>query len=402
METPSTSTAVQTIPNITEIQKIIGSAPATLAANISSKDKAIKAAEDLILAHTTFGMSPELDGRIAIYNDKAKKTISAINEKRKPFTQMVTALAKQFTGCESDIKAKVDELQKLRDDYATKLMVERKEKERLAALQLAKDQEIVEVKKAVKTAISNAFYAYLTAKKTKVNELFDKLTLETFEAKKPIFPSPVSLFNPADLKALVLDIPKNTLTKEESAEIVKTILEDDATHIHYATEYRTSMQVFQKETVDKLPSKKLQLEELSKASEEEAKKLLEEQLKRSEDATKELQKEQEAASKTAAIEVATVAAGESSMATFGNFFGALSGPTAPRVKESTEIIIKNISGYAQIFQFWLSNEGSKLTTEQIEKKTIGQMKLFCENFAVKTGELITSEFIEYKDKYKAK
>lgn len=401
METPETTTAVQTMPDFEQIQGIIGSAPATLKANITSKDNAIKAANDLILAHTTTGMTPELDGRIAIYTDKAKKTITTINEKRKPFTQMVTALTKQFTGCEADIKAKVDELQKLRDDYVTKLMNDKKEADRQAAIKLAKEKEQLEVKQAVKTALSNAFYALIAAKKTKVNELFDKLTLETFEEKKHIFSTPISTFNPIDLRNLVLTIPANTLTKEETEAITKAVLEDDATHIQYATEYRNSMSVFQKETIDKLPTKKLQLEELSKASEEEAKKLLEAQQKRAEEAAKELIKEQETASKVAEIAAVAEAAGQSAMASFGASFSGGSSATL-QVKESTQITVKHNSGYAQIFQFWLLNEGGNLTTEQIEKKTIGQMKKFCEDFATKHGEYITSEFLEYTDKYKAK
>ncbi|MFA5849974.1 MAG: hypothetical protein WC833_08825 [Bacteroidales bacterium] len=400
MET-NTNTALQTLPNITEIQKIIGDAPATLTANISSKEKAVKAADDLITAHTTTGMTPALDAQMAEYTDKAKKTITAINEKRKPFTQMMDELKKQFTGCETTIKAKVDEVQKLRDDYATKLMKEKQEQDRIAAEKLAREKEVIAVRQAIKTALGTAFYEFITSKKKKVNELFDTLTLEKFEVDSQKFSAPVSMFTPRHLQELRISVSSTILKVEEINALILEVAQDDALYVHYANEYRNIMTVFQKETVDKLPSKKQQLEDLAKADEEEKAKLLEQENKRKEEATAALQKEQDEASKTVEINAATQAAGETTQASMGALFSAAA-TEAPKVKTGTEIIVKNKVGYSLIFQFWFEHEGKDLDPEKIEKKTIGQMKKFCEDHAVKTGELIDSVLIEYNDVYKAK
>jgi len=395
-----TNTTLQTIPNIQEIQKIIGDAPATLTANINSKDKAVKAADDLITAHTTTGMTSMLDARMAEYTDKAKKTITAINEKRKPFTQVMDELKKQFTGCETTIKAKVDEVQKIRDDYATKLMKEKQEQDRIAAAKLAKEKEVIAVKQSIKTALGTAFYEYITTKKKKVNELFDALTLERFEEDSQKFSTPVSMFTPKHLQKLQITVSSSILQVEEINTLILEVAQDNALYVHYANEYRNIMTVFQKETVDKLPSKKQQLEDLAKADEEEKKKLLEQESKRKEEETATLQKEQEEASKTVEVNAATQAAAENTQASIGALFGTTI--TEPRVKSGTEIIVKNKAGYALIFQFWFEQEGKNLDNEKIEKKTIGQMKKFCEEYAVKTGELIDSVLIEYNDVYKAK
>jgi hypothetical protein len=397
-----TITSIQTIPNIGEIQKIIGSAPATLEANIKSKINAIKAADELILLHTNFGMTEKLNADMAIYTDKAKKTITALNEKRKPFTQMMTELSKQFTGCETSIKGKVDELQKLRDDYVAMLMRQKQEAERIAAQKLAREKEVVDVRAKIKTAISVAFYNMITAKKTKVNEIFDAVTLNTYEATQQMLSTRISLFSPAQLAALNIVLPATTLPAADVLNLKQEVLEDDALRLHYASEYQSAMTVFQKDTIDRLPSKRQQLEEMAKATEKQKAKLLEDEAKRKKEVADQLIKEQEAANARMEVTVATQAAAEASQAVFGAMFSSGNNGEAPRVKETTEIIVKEVSGYALIFQFWLENEGKGLEVDKIEKKTIGQMKKYCEDYATKTGEVIVSNLIEYKDKYKAK
>lgn len=52
--------------------------------------------------------------------------------------------------------------------------------------------------------------------------------------------------------------------------------------------------------------------------------------------------------------------------------------------------------------FWFEREGKNLPNEKIEKKSIAQMKKFCEDIANKDGEIITSNFITYKEVVTAK
>ena len=74
----------------------------------------------------------------------------------------------------------------------------------------------------------------------------------------------------------------------------------------------------------------------------------------------------------------------------------------PQVKEGVEIVVKNPVAYGLIFQFWFEKEGKTLSAEKIEKKSIGQMKKFCEDYTLKTGETINNPLISYKDVFKAK
>ena len=72
------------------------------------------------------------------------------------------------------------------------------------------------------------------------------------------------------------------------------------------------------------------------------------------------------------------------------------------VKKTLSIEVSNPAGYGQIFMFWFEREGKNLPNEKIEKKSIAQMKKFCEDIANKDGEIITSNFITYKEVVTAK
>jgi len=62
-----------------------------------------------------------------------------------------------------------------------------------------------------------------------------------------------------------------------------------------------------------------------------------------------------------------------------------------------DMIVKHPSAYAYIFQFWFDKEGKNLAIDEIEKKSLKQMKTFCEKYAHKNDETIQSPYIEYKE-----
>ena len=387
--------------NISEVQSIIGQAPATLQANMTSRDNAVKAGNELIEASKNIGMSADLDAKMAIYVEKARKSLKAINDKRKPFTQMMDEVKKRFTECENDIKAKADEVQKIRDDHATKLMKEKLAKEEEERKKLEKEKEVIAVRQQIKTKLSEAFYNFVAEKKSKVNAIFDSITLDTYNDIKASLDSPVSIFTPKALQDLSISVESNILTADEIQALKSEISQDDSLHVHYASEYRNIMSVFQQEVRDKLPSKLTQLEELSRADAAEAERIKNEEAARQEEERIKLENEKNAAIDNAIVTAAAEAAAETTQATMGALFNTNS-VEAPRVKERTEIKILNKAAYSLIFMFWFEKEGVNLDSEKIEKKTLAQMKKFCEDYAVSTGELIDSKLIEYVDVYKAK
>lgn len=392
--------SLQVMPDIQAIKKIIGDAPATLEANIKSRDNAIKVAEDLIKAYAN-GMNPQLDTQMAVFVEKGNKTIKAINEKRKPFTQMMDELKKRFTGCESDIKAKVDEIQGYRNDWAAEIMKKRQEEERAARQKLEKEKEEIRINAEIKAAVGVAFYEHIADKKRAAQERFNRITLANFDEEEVIFSKPVSIYTPAKFAELKVTLPESSiLTKEEIVLISAKILADETLYVHYFNEYDSTMSVFQKSMQDLLPSKKKELKDLEAADEAKKAEIEAEQKRREEAAAAQIAAEAERSSKTVADNASAEAAASTVNAAMNSLFTPVM--EAPKVKEGTEIVIKNKAGYALIFQFWFEKEGKSLDNEKIEKKSIAQMKKFCEDYTIKTGETIESPFVEYKDTYKAK
>lgn len=402
METTQQNT--QLIPiNVNEIQKILKDAPSTLLANIDSKDRAIKAADDLIKAKEKVGMNENLDNQMSGYISKANKTIKTLNERRKSFTQMMDELKKKFTGCESDIKAKVDIIQGFRNEYATEQIRLQQEKERLAALKIAKEKERNIIIQQVKDDVSTAFFEYVKEKKEASMKYLNSITLEDFEDKSTAIKDSPIIFTPAQLKGLKLNSSIITAhhTQEEINAIVQEILSEDSLHIHYSNQYSNIMSAHKRQLVDRLPSLKKELEALAVANEEEQKRIEAERVLRikAEKETILTEVAEQASEQLMQNKVETATA--NATVTMNNMF-CFPSVSIPKVKVDVEIEVLNNAAYALLFQYWFERKGKDMDASSIEKMTIARIKKFCEDYIRDTGEEITSPLLKIKDRYKAK
>ena len=295
---------------VQKLQEIVATAPEILQLNIASKTKAIEAGQKLVDA-AKLGMSDFQDEQLSIFMTKAKKTIDSMNERRKPFTQIVDAVKKQFTALESDLKPIMEEIQGYRNSYATQKMLAKQEADRVALLQLNKDKELIEIRKDFEREITSCL----------------------------------------------------------------------------------------KEDKDKLPSKKAELIEISKAGVEEKKRLEEESIKRQQEEAAALLLQQQEMERKAQEEAAINA----SAATAGAMIDAsVASSETPNVKEGYLITLKSTAGYLLLVQFWFEKEGKTMSVDKFEKFTFDRVKRFCEAYAVKNEEFIQSPLIEYQPIYKAK
>ena len=74
---------------------------------------------------------------------------------------------------------------------------------------------------------------------------------------------------------------------------------------------------------------------------------------------------------------------------------------APETRDGFKITLLNKTAVAEIFTFWFQREGMTLTISELEKKSITQMKAFCEKIGHKSGDMIVSENLKYEPVYKA-
>ena len=452
-----------TIVKIDEFKNLISTAPNVLAENQESKSKAIEVGKSLI-EEAKQGMNDVIDSKLANYIEKVKKTKKAMNDKRSPFTQMMTIISKEFTSLENSLDEPLNEAQCIRNEYATKIMQERQEAEKQAQLKLAKEQEAIEIERLFRIGYASASEDYILDFKKSKLEWFNGLTLETIEAaENEICNFDNNLRDSQFCFQVTLPLSVKYHSVEEKVDITGKITQG----LCYSSmgDFKRSMGDFKQELLDLLPSKKNQLLEIErlrleaieiqkaeaerqrKAEEDaaEAKRLLDleqdlekkakmeeearvaalkaeeqrqlaeseelerkrkleeaEELERQRQESARIKAEEESNQKKqeAEAEAAVQAAGQSVNAMVDSQVDLFT--EAPKVKESYNIEVLNSGGYLQLVAFWFENEGKNLPCEKIESMTFGRIKTFCEKYAIKNDTIIDSKLLFYKPIYKAK
>ncbi|MBV5329775.1 MAG: hypothetical protein JZU65_19465 [Chlorobium sp.] len=388
-----------------KLVEIVQTAPAIFIDNKTRHDKAITYGENLLNKVEEVGMNEEMDTLLADYQAKIRVTYKTIYEARRPFTQIVDQVKKEFTSLEADIDPAGKNniffnIQRVRDIYVTEKVKAQKAKEAEALRLQNIEREKIEIAKQVEIAINQAFGEYILKLKTTLNSLFEGMTLATLQADQEALTAtqlslPREIFDSFTARHFFV----NFITPEEVNEIIKQTKSEDLFDDLNAV-CQIDLKEYKRELIEKIPSKKKELEAIASASQEEAERLQKEADDRKFAEAQRL--ETEAAQKVTESnqEAEVTAAGktlESTIATQAELF-----TEAPKTKDGYQIEVLNKAGYGLIFQFWFEKEGRNLDSEKIEKKTIGQMKKFCEDLAIKNDEKIVSPLLKYVETYKAK
>lgn len=404
MEANNTSLQVQQNTESGEFNNlpvILNSAPEILMQNQTSKSKATEAYLTIENLITYNGMSDFYDNELAKFVEKGKKTIISMNDRRKPVTQMIDLIKKEFTSLESDLKSTVDKAQSQRNAYATEKMKIKQEEDRQAALRLAKEKEIIEYRKSCEIAVSSYFTECASKIKSQFLNDFNSLTLDNID--KAGFESTSSNFDTYFYKGVEILLPIGEedayyhLTNEERHSIKNEFI--DADYSAQKAQFKAEIQSQLRELVDKIPSKKAELQTLALADAAETERLLKEKEAREKDEADRIAKEAENKRKEAETAASVKAAGEQAAVLVDAQAGLFE---APKVVESYEIKLTNIAGYLMLIQFWFEKEGKSLPQDKFEKFTFARAKAFCENYAKKNDEFIKNPTIIYEPKYKAK
>lgn len=350
-------------------------------------------------------LSPELDKLCNDFIAKANQRLKEMNERRAPVTQMLTAVQKLFTSLEAklDIKKPDTEMaiiQSFRNDYARQVAEEKKRREEEAARIARKQQDEIKLIANAEVAITNTFTQYLTNQKSALQARFNALTLDTIdEASKSL-----QEYNPeldlnkvfANLKSTLVSYSHNP---EEISAIVDSLLETKT--VDMPEKFKSDMLDLKAELIAKLPSKKAELEAIAQASEEEKKRLEDERKKREEAEAERLRQEAAEAQRQAELKAQADAAAAETMVLFEKEAALTMESEEPETRQGYEIVVSSKAAYVQIFQLWWEHEGRNLDSAKIEKKSMAQMKKFCETLAHKQNIKIESQFITYEPTYKA-
>ncbi|MDR1340120.1 MAG: hypothetical protein LBK58_08730 [Prevotellaceae bacterium] len=393
---PATVTDIQL--DVEGMQGVFSSAPEILSQNMESREKACAAGRAMLENADRAGMSDALDRQMKGLADKLKTTVEAMNIRRKPFTQLITAVQKKFTGLEKEVSETAQEIQRRRDAYATEKIEKQKERERIEHERLERERLTIQLQKGIELKISNSFIADLTEAKRLLFDKFNSSTIDSIEERRneiESFSEEYAYIAPADIKPMKFG--GLTFDGEEVSAIIAKCVEGLSDG--FSEQYRTEISALKRELSDKLPSKLRELQELAKSTAEELERLEQEAAEREAEERKRLEQEAAEAEKKAA-EAAELRATAGTIDAIAE--SEVSLEAAPKVKDSYEIEVKKNGGWLLLVQFWYDKEGKNLDSGKIAKYTLERMKRFCEAYALKYGEKIDSPLIEYKPVYKAK
>lgn len=370
-----------------------------IAQNIASNEKAKEVAKILLakIENTPISDTPEvrfLDEECKTFLGKVSKTISAMTNRRKPITQAFDQIRKHFTELENELKTgeEIQAIQDFRNTFARHIAEIAAKEEEARRIKAATEQERIEMRAYFKQAFTDDLVNTLSLAYDSLEEIFNSITLQNCELKKDELKNFSSEYKPA-----TFSYPYRLyITGEEEIEIYKEIAPSESAKNE--SEYNEKITEKIRYYLDRVNSKKQELLEIAQANAAEKERLAKEAEERAKREAEE--KRQELLNFTQKQQASIEA--EKTEASLNTLFDQNYSAPEANVKKTLSIEVSNPAGYGQIFMFWFEREGKNLPNEKIEKKSIAQMKKFCEDIANKDGEIITSNFITYKEVVTAK
>lgn len=386
------------------IQTIVSAAPQSYSDNKLSCERCISAGQSILNTITTNGgMTDELDKEAALFIEKARKTVKKMNEKRSPVTKLFDDIRREFTVIENAIDpTKVDtipyKLQQYRNQYAAKKRAEEEKRRQEEYKRQQAEQARVKLRQDIEGDFKAQFQTYLNQS---INWLTTKDNSVTLENYNTVY-SEVKNFSvslPADwlhnLHTLIR-IPANISVDE-----LRQFETDTKERLgkQFTEQYTAEIQDNKDFILDRLSSKKTNLERMAQADAAEAARVKaemeERQRKEAEEREAERKRKEEEEKQKAemARQQAEMNGLFSEQASMQNY--------QPKVKVTQKIELLNPEGIMPILSMWWSKEGCTLSVEELSKLFKKQIT-FCEKLANKDSVYIENESVQYIDDVKAK
>ncbi len=396
---PATALAIAS--SAENVGAIVRNTPENFSKNQLSHDRCRMAGEQLLSQIQSEGMSDELDRAVAKYIEKTRLTVKAMNERRAPLTKLFDQVRKEFTGLENNIDPTKSgtvpfQLQAFRNKYAA---LKREQEEARRRAEEAQRQAEAARGKYRADCIDDykaQFNAFVTARINALTELNSNVTLDNITAvHDTVFGFetclPASWCPPSSVR-----LPFN-LSPDETRQIREDVFK--SLFGQFSEQFSTEIGDYRQEILDKLPSKKTELERAAKADAEEAARIKAQLAER--EAAEAAQKENERAAREReeAAKAAALKANSEAVDLF-NLAQATTPVYQPKTKVSQKISVTGHSGYMQVLSMWWAKEGCNLSKEELDK-IFKKMITFCEKLANKEGEFIDDPGVQYIEDVKA-
>lgn len=381
-------------------------APQAYQENTISHDRCLAFGKELLERVNNEGMSDGLDQEIASFIERAKKTLKKMNGKRSAVTQIFDTIRSAYTGLENEVdpakKGTIPaQLQEVRNKYAAKKReeyeAELRKRQQEQARQMAKNKYTTDVEEDY----MRQYNALVTDSINRLMELDKSLTLDNYAiiadgVKNTSDTLPQEWFTALRPQVLL----PSSLTPDEARAIAAEVKQ--RLQQRFTEQYTFEVSATRDDIIDRLPSKRKELERIAQANAEEAeriRKAMEERERKEAELREKERAEREAKEKAAA----ELAAQKQEM---DGLFGAAQLEEVaykPKTQVKKRINVLNPEGFMNIIGMWWSQLGCTLTVPELEKMFSKQLT-FCNKLANDKANpiLIQSEHIEYVDDVKAK
>lgn len=401
MSNETTTTALAIASSADNVGLIVRNTPESYRKNQLSHDKCLAACEQLLADIRTHGMTDDLDQTAAKYLEKTRRTVKAMNELRAPVTKLFDQVRKEFTTLENDIDPAKSgtipyQLQQLRNQYAAKKREQEEARRRAEEVRRQAEIARAQYRDNCTEDYRTQFNTLVVSRINQLTELNATVSLDTWQAVHDTI-SGYATELPADwCPPSTVRQPYN-LSPDESRQIREEVMKSLIGS--FTEQYRSEIGDYRQEILDRLPSRRLELQRASEADAAEAERMKADIARReaAEAARKEAQRiarEKEEAKKTEVKKANTEAAG------LFDLTRAATPTYQPKTKVTKRINVTGHTGYMQVMAMWWAKEGSQLSKEELDKIFKKQIS-FCEKVANKDGELISDSGIEYVDEVKA-
>lgn len=391
------------------IQTIVQETPQNHQLNVQSRDKCVSFGQRLLAQIQQQGMTDELDQQAANYIDAARKTVKKMNERRAPLTKLFDQIRTEFTGLENAIdptKAGTlpNQLQQLRNQYAARKREEEERRRREEQLRQQHDAALKQLRVDLEADYRLQLSGIISAACNEMGRYYESVTLDNYIIAEEQFKTWNCQMTGAQGIQTRINKPY-LLNQEEYDATIQDVWQ--SLNTEFMEQYREELTKCRDSYVDRLPSKKQELERAAQASAEEAERIRREieERDRAEAARLEAERLEAERKQREAAEL------KKQQAEMGSLFDqqatAAMQPTVEGYKPKTSVKQKLVplapEAFTEIFSMWWVEEGSKMTVEELSK-TLKKQLTFCEKKANdKTNPvLIKSELISYEDDVRAK
>lgn len=386
------------------VQTLAELAPQSYKDNQLSHTRCLEVGNQLLARVKQEGMSDTLDMEIAKFIEKAKITVKKMNGKRTPVTQLFDQIRKVYTTMENDVDpSKANsipgQLQAYRNAFAKKKHEEEERRRREEAAKQAKENAKVRYRSDVEEDYVKQFNALVNKS---INELTDMDKLLTLDNYEIIYDG---------VKEYICELPETwcqtvisgayrptELTPEECRAIQANVMAGLVTR--FKEQFPFEVQSTRDDILDRLPSKKKELERIAKASAEEAAKIKAdmEAKEREEAARKEAErKEREKQEATAA----QLSAQKQEMDSLFGLPVAAPASYQPKTQVKKKVVVETADDIMKVVAFWWSQVGCTLSMEELCKEFKKQITYANTAANSKDAPMFISD-VRYVDDVKAK